>query len=62
MRPVAIIISAAVIFAAGCSVRSDRVVEKPASTTTQRTTVTEAVPGHPTATTTTTTTTTPPTR
>ena len=58
MRHVALIAVAACTIAAGCSIRSERVVEKPAaSTTTQRTTVTEPVPGYPTATTTTTTTT-----
>jgi hypothetical protein len=46
--------------ATGCSVRNDRVVEKPVPSTTQttqRTTVSEPVPGYPAATTTTTTTT-----
>jgi hypothetical protein len=58
MKPaLAILVLAACSLATGCSVRSDRVVEKPAtSTTTQRTTVTEAPPGYPAATTTTTTT------
>lgn len=39
--------------AAGCSVRSERVVEVPASTTTQRTTTVSSDPYSPTTTTTT---------
>jgi hypothetical protein len=38
---------------AGCSVRSERVVEVPASTTTQRTTTVSTAPYSPTTTTTT---------
>lgn len=44
---------------AGCSVRSERVVEVPAATTTQRTTTVSSDPYTPAATTTTTTYTTP---
>jgi hypothetical protein len=52
----AIVAVVACSLAAACSVRSDRVVEKPApTTTTQQTTVTESAPGYPAATTTTTT-------
>ena len=58
MKHVALIAVAACTMAAGCASYSERVVEKPRpATTTQRTTVTEPVPGYPTATTTTTTTT-----
>jgi len=44
---------------AGCSVRTERVVEAPATTTTQRTTTVSSDPYTPAATTTTTTYTTP---
>ncbi len=44
---------------AGCSIRSERVVEVPAASTTQRTTTVAADPYSPTGTTTTTTYTTP---
>lgn len=44
---------------AGCSVRTERVVEAPAATTTQRTTTVSSDPYTPAATTTTTTYTTP---
>ena len=57
MKNVVLIAIAACTLAAGCSTRTERVVEKQVSvTTTQRTVTTETAPGYPSATTTTTTT------
>jgi hypothetical protein len=58
MKPVILIALAISALTAGCSVRSERVVEPSATTTTQRTTtVSEPAPLSPAAATTTTTTT-----
>lgn len=54
-----VLVAAAGIAVAGCSVRTERVVEAPAATTTQRTTTYSSDPYTPAATTTTTTYTTP---
>jgi hypothetical protein len=59
LKPIVIFAVLAGTAVAGCSIRSERVVEKPAATTTQRTTTVATDPYTPAATTTTTTYTTP---
>lgn len=59
LKPIVIIAVLAGTVVAGCSIRSERVVEAPAATTTQRTTTVQSDPYAPAATTTTTTYSTP---